>query len=636
MSGVVAIVGAGPRGSSLVERLVANAVGGAVDLTVHLIDPAPPGGGRVWRHDQPPHLLMNTLADDATHFTDETVRCDGPIVEGPTLYGWARAVAAGTIAEDDPFIIEEAGRIEPHGHPSRRLLGAYLRWCHAQDLSRVPDGMRVVHHAARAVAARKQSARWSIALSDGDTVDADALVLANGHVDLDPTIDAPRAAHARRVGGWYGRPGNPLDADLSALGPGEDVIVRGLGMNFFDYVSLLTVGRGGRFEDRDGGLLSYVASGDEPVLHVGSSRGTPYRAKGLFGSMTPVFAPRYLTREVVDRLATRPGVDFRAELWPLIAKDTARVFHMVLARAEPERFATDPQQVLDALDELPWASAELDAALVSATGGLFDLSAWDRPLQGRSFVSADAFRQWWLDDLRDDHDEARRGLDSARKCASVALGQGRGALRRLVAYGGFRGHSYDRDVDRWYRGFAGSLASGPPARRIAELHALTEAGVVEPVGPSLRVTETEDGFAASSPAVASAPRHARALLEAHLPPNRLQQTGDPLLRTLRDAGHLRPYRMPDPIEQTPFVTGAIDVGRSPYRAVSVDGTEDDSLYVFGVPLEHLHYGTQLGPLARSDSAFLRDADAIARAVLNRVAGRGAVHPPRPHLASRPA
>ena len=76
-------------------------------------------------------------------------------------------------------------------------------------------------------------------------------------------------------------------------------------MNFFDYASLLTVGRGGRFEDRDGGLLSYVASGDEPVLHVGSSRGTPYRAKGLFGSMTPVFAPRYLTREVVDRLATR-------------------------------------------------------------------------------------------------------------------------------------------------------------------------------------------------------------------------------------------------------------------------------------------------------------------------------------------
>ena len=41
----VAIIGAGPRGTSLLERLIANAAECAPDRTiaVHVIDPYPPG-----------------------------------------------------------------------------------------------------------------------------------------------------------------------------------------------------------------------------------------------------------------------------------------------------------------------------------------------------------------------------------------------------------------------------------------------------------------------------------------------------------------------------------------------------------------------------------------------------------------
>lgn len=615
----LAVLGAGPRGISVVERLIANhgALGGG-PVEVHLVDPAPAGGGRIWRDDQPAHLLMNTLCADATHWTDDSVACEGPVVAGPTLYDWCGMLLEGEVVWDDPVVVAEASVARPHSHPSRRLLGAYLRWCHLSDLARLPEAMSVVTHVATATSCSPDAAgRLVVGLSTCEAIVADAAVVATGHADTAPTgAEAVRIDRAAGAGAWYGRPANPTDQDLSGLEPGRDVIVRGLGMNFFDYVSLLTIGRGGRFVDVDGRLV-YRASGDEPVLHVGSGRGTPYRAKGMFGQMTPHFAPHHLTGGVIEALAERGSVDFMADLWPLIAADTARVYYRVLHERHPERLAgpiDELERVIDSCRLDDPDVRELIDSFVPGEADRMDLRRWDRPLQGLVFDDPERFRTWWLDDLRDDLAEAGLGLASPRKCASVALGQGRGSLRRLVRYGGIRGASYDRDVDRWYRGFAGSLASGPPALRIAELIALTEAGLVVPVGPGMQVIDTAQGFEASSPQVTGSRVEATALLEAHLPPADLDRTADPLLAHLRDGGRARAWTIPDHVEG-PFRTGAVEVGPPPYRVVDAEGREQQGLYGFGVPLEGLHFGTQLGPLARTNSQFLRDADAIARAML---------------------
>src|SRR5262249_19322328 len=84
------VVGAGPGRTSLLERLVANApeLAGATSIDVHVIDPHPPGAGRVWRHAQSPLLWMNSMVEDVTMFTDASVVCDGPIVPGPDLAEW--------------------------------------------------------------------------------------------------------------------------------------------------------------------------------------------------------------------------------------------------------------------------------------------------------------------------------------------------------------------------------------------------------------------------------------------------------------------------------------------------------------------------------------------------------------------
>ncbi|WP_258933841.1 hypothetical protein [Nesterenkonia pannonica] len=53
--------------------------------------------------------------------------------------------------------------------------------------------------------------------------------------------------------------------DLDALPAAAPILVRGMGLNFFDLMIAVTVGRGGRFRTRPGAApgqqLEYIASG---------------------------------------------------------------------------------------------------------------------------------------------------------------------------------------------------------------------------------------------------------------------------------------------------------------------------------------------------------------------------------------
>lgn len=89
----IAIVGAGPRGASFIERIGAqlrdrDPEATALALEIHVIDEAPSGAGRIWRQNQDRELCMNTLAHAVTLFTEHASTVEGPIHEGPTLYEW--------------------------------------------------------------------------------------------------------------------------------------------------------------------------------------------------------------------------------------------------------------------------------------------------------------------------------------------------------------------------------------------------------------------------------------------------------------------------------------------------------------------------------------------------------------------
>ncbi|MCX3288526.1 FAD/NAD(P)-binding protein [Streptomyces sp. NEAU-H22] len=620
------MVGAGPRGTSLLERLCASApelLPPGARLTVHVIDPDPPGPGRVWRTAQSPELLMNTVACQVTLFTDDSVDCSGPIRPGPSLHEWAR------------------GRLGPDEYPARADYGRYLEWVFAEVVRQAPPEVRVETHRARAV--RLDDApggRQTLTLDDGHTLTGlSAVVLAQGHLPRTAGPDLLRpAAHAARHGLRHVPPANPADVDLSSVPPGEPVLLRGLGLNFFDHTALLTTGRGGRFVRDDEGLR-YLPSGREPRLFAGSRRGVPYQArgdnaKGPYGRHVPLA----LTPEVIagfrKRADSGEAPDFLTEIWPLVAKEVETVYYGALIRRTashvepgPER---KPKRERERRQEPGWEREFTERFLAVPHGdpleaplleefGVPDSERWcwervSRPYAGRDFAHSGEWRDWLLSYLREDAVQAALGnVHGPLKAALDVLRDLRNELRLIVDHGGLSGASRRDHLDRWYTPLNAFLSIGPPRRRIEELVALVEAGMVRVLGPRLRVTEENGGWAAHSPDVPGAPVCVKTLIEARLPEPDLRHTADDLLAGLLRRGQCRPHAVDG------YETGGLDVTARPYRMVDRQGVAHTRRFALGVPTEGVHWVTAAGARPGVDSVTLSDADAVARAVL-RAAG----------------
>ena len=143
--------------------------------------------------------------------------------------------------------------------------------------------------------------------------------------------------------------------DWGRLPPGRTVLVRGMGLNFFDLMVQVTEGRGGRFVPAtDGEPLTYLPSGKEPRLVAGSRRGTPYRAKARIKSYIPAGVElRHFTTHAA-RLFAEAGVQpgFDHDLWPMLHRDVYWTYYSTLARVEPECLKVAPQELLAGLDHL--------------------------------------------------------------------------------------------------------------------------------------------------------------------------------------------------------------------------------------------------------------------------------------------
>ncbi|GHE12656.1 FAD/NAD(P)-binding protein [Streptomyces alanosinicus] len=625
------IIGAGPRGLSVLERLCANerAAPRHTAVTVHVVDPHPPGAGRVWRTGQSRQLLMNTVASQVTVYTDDSVDVAGPIQPGPSLYEWAVAFGRGPKSADagEERVRGEAARLGPDSYPTRALYGRYLQEVFARVVAGAPRHVTVRVHGCRAVAlddAALPGGAQRVQLEDGTVLDGlDAVVSAQGHVPLRPSRrESETARKAARHGLRYVRPANPADVDLSGVGAGQAVVLRGLGLNFFDHMALLTCGRGGRFARTAAGTLVYHPSGEEPRLYAGSRRGVPYAArgenqKGAYGR----HVPRVLTEQVAERLrkeAGGAGLDFRRQLWPLIAKEVESVYYGALlaerGRAGERAAAVDAYLAAQG----PRQEAEVLDRYGVAEGDRWDWERVARPYAGCSLADRDAFRSWLLAYLAADLRAARQGnVDGPVKAALDVLRDLRNEIRLAVDHRGLDGASHRDDLDGWYTPLNAFLSIGPPASRIEEMRALIEAGVLEVLGPGLRVElDTQGGepaFVAWSDAVPGPAVRARTLIEARLPEPDLRRTADPLLHRLLATGQARLHQVPSP--SGAYETGGLAVTPRPYRVLDARGAAHPRRFAYGVPTEAVHWVTAAGIRPGVDSVTLGDSDAIARAAL---------------------
>lgn len=621
------IIGLGPRGLSVAERLVANAATSDRPFVIHLVDPYVGIGGRVWRVDQSELLLMNTVASQVTMFTDDSVRCDGPIVTGPSLYEWARLVPLEPGDEYPEHVRAEADRLGPDSYPTRAFYGHYLRWVLDRVERTAPAGVSVRRHARAAVALDDaEDGTQTVTFADGSRLTGlDSVVLTLGHVDMPiGPADLDLRAFADRHGLTYLRTGNPAEADLDRIAPGQPVALRGMGLNFFDHMTLLTVGRGGRFVRADG-RLTYRPSGREPQLIAGSRRGVPYHSrgenqKGAFARHLPFFLTPEVIRDLRERREAGQPVAFVADVWPLVDREVRAVYYHALLTAQVDRSTADA--FLDEYRDWP-SSAEADDKILRRYGVAED-DRWDwnhiaRPYGSRHFTDLADYREWLLGHLRRDVEQAHLGnVAGPLKAALDVMRDLRNEIRLVVDHSGITGGSYQDELQGWYTPLNAFVSIGPPPVRIEEMIALIEAGVLSVMGPGLEVTPAADGsgIVLRSAFVPDSEVTVTALVEARLPEVDVRTTDDPLLRSLLTRGQGRAYEIPDATTGG-YRTGALAVTRRPCRLVDRTGRVHPHRYALSVPTEIVHWATAAGIRPGVDSVILGDADAIARACLIR-------------------
>lgn len=640
---VVCLIGVGPRGTCVIERLGAIARDAVGDRawTLHLVDDAPFGAGRIWRTDQTQELCMNTLSGAVTLFTDEATTVMGPVSPGPTLQEWCLLVrdaldgtdaAAGVPAEhraafaatplpsaflSRPHLLDEARVVRPESHPSRALYGAYITWCFDHALAALPDAVTVVPHRTRAVGVSADGDRERVLLADGTAIVADDVILSPGWLaSAEPEPEGRLTAAVRgREGLVWVRPGSPVEQELDAVPPGAPTIVRGLGMGFFDAMALLTIGRGGRFRTV-GDRLVYEPSGSEPVMHVTSRRGIPFHAKSVWGGLPPAARQTYFSR--FDPSVIGRPIDFEHDLWPRIVQDSLAGWYRAVAELVPEALDGSLDDILRLIDD---STIALDAeAFDSAIAPMvpdprhrFDLVRLMSP-DTATWSSPDAFQAWVVQYIDTDLAEARLGMASPLK---RALWEVNAARAYASKYMGFTGATAETHASALYRSFASfgqMIGSGPPAFRNAQLLALADAGLVRFVGPAGQVGVDSEGFTVESALVAESLVRGRALVDAFMNAHDARASIDPLLRSLAERGAVRPHRRHtrtgDPVPASGY---AVEPGTS--RAIGLDDRVTPRIQIIGIPVDDTRGDTVISPMPRVNATFLREADGAAHAAL---------------------
>ena len=604
----IGIIGIGPRGVTLLERIVANErqrPSGPIEIV--LFDPHAPGAGC---HDpaQAEFHLVNTVAGQLTLFADASVADAGPVMEGPSFHQWLNqqsAIGAGNLLRGE--------RASPDGYYGRGLFGRYLQWAFRYVCALAPSNVEIIVKAAEVLRAhREDDDAWVLETSEAK-IRVDYLFLTTGHTRPARRAAAEPAPGARAtlvVDDPY-----PVAQNLAAIRPGMTVAVEGMGLTSFDVIAELTVGRGGRFVTDDAGKRCYVRSGREPHVLVFSRSGVPLSARAVNQKgISNQYRARFLLLQHVRDLRTTRRLDFVADVLPLLVADMEYAYCDAYLH---EHGGT--AVAADFCARFASAGATQRRALVERAIPEADRFSWERlvaPVPRHALADRQTFGHWLRWHLKGDVREARMGnLGSPLKAACDVLRDLRDNLRAAIEFGALTPESH-RWVLSAFMPVMNRLAVGPPMSRVSEMLALMEAGVLEAdFGPGAECRAPADGgLMRLSTRWAGPPVEVEALVRARISMHSPQDDASPLLRGLLEDGHVRLFRNGD------FHPGGIDIDRQ-LNWVARNGDVLRNAWALGIPTEGARWCTFVVPRPGVNSTAIVDAGRAVTAMLGAVRSR---------------
>ena len=575
------IIGVGPRGLGILERLHAHCLSGSLpeQLSIHLVDPLGEGQG-AHLADQPDYLLVNTVAGQITVFADRTVEGAGPVVFGPSLAQWAN--------------------VDSNAYLPCATLGRYLRFAYRYFVDLLSEYIPIYEHKINAKrVTRADKGCYCVGLENGEKIHADFLFLCTGHGSNRLREDEEEIQH------WVSSVASknhflqylphcyPLSA-LDQVPSDARVGIHGIGLSASDVVAALTTGRGGTFFRTRDGELRYAVSGREPSLYIFSRQSIPFSAravnqKGIGEQHEAIF----LTREAIDLARDRRGryqLDFRQDVLPLLIREMC----LVMRRSQ----------------SLDTSSLLVDGPTVEEKEVVYGLL---RPTGGQQFPDIASYQTHFTGLMRADLRRASRGnVSDPIKAATEVIRDVRGNLRYAIEQGGLTADSH-REFFEEFMPAINRLAVGLPKERVEEWLALFDVGILQLAGGPGATTERSDNDGCFLVKTQFATKiHVAAVdvfVDACIEPISLMYDNSHLLPALQDDGLVRPFFNGE------FSTVGIDVDLSNHPR-NAEGISAVNMWALGNISEGANFYTNILPRPTVCSRFIHDT---GRAVLEMLA-----------------
>lgn len=590
----IGIIGVGPRGLNVLERIVAyERQSRSGELEIFLFDPNDPGAG-CHDPDQADFHLVNTVAGQLTLFSDPSVVNAGPVMNGPSFAQWLREQSGMRTGE-----VNDHELISPDAYYSRGVFGRYLMWAFRYVCGMAPPHVRIVCKKTTVTRAHRTDDNAWILETPQAKVLVNYLFLTTGH-----TKPAASAIPAHKSAGQTQVIDDPypMRAQLAPIAPGAMVAVEGMGLTTFDVLADLTIGRGGRFTVcPTTGNTRYLPSGLEPRIVLYSRSGLPLSArainqKGVSGQ----YKARFLQAQTVRELRAVRKLDFATDVMPLLVADMEYAYYEAYLRQE------NAVTAVQFCSQFAGADAAHRQALIERHVPAQDRFSWDAlaaPIPPGALTDQAAFSKWLVEHLHHDVKEARRGnLNSPLKAACDVLRDLRDNLRAAIDFGGLTEESH-RWVLSEFMPIMNRLAVGPPLSRIGEMLALMEAGVLRAdFGPGASIASHAPGEKMRVRAVCWAAQSepidvcVKARVSMHSP----QDDASPLLRGLLSDGLARLFH------NGSFHPGGIEIDRN-YNWIDAKGKVVENAWALGMPTEGVKFCTFVIPRPGVNSTALVDA-----------------------------
>ncbi|OED42999.1 hypothetical protein ACH42_11310 [Endozoicomonas sp. (ex Bugula neritina AB1)] len=592
----VAIIGVGPRGLSILERIIAYSLENRKrSIHIYLYDPNTPGSGC---HDinQPEHLLVNTVAEQITQFSDPSIENSGSIIDGPSFYEW--------LSNQTKFE-KSLGTVNPNAYYSRSLFGKYLNWVFNYLIELAPNNITIDFHQEKIINIDKcdSSGNWTLHTKN-NSQNVNFFFLTTGHTHPEENKNERRTL----INNPY-----PI-SKLEHISSKSLVAIEGMGLTFFDIVSHFTIGRGGVYKKSDKTKrLEYIKSGYEPKIIAYSRSGLPLSAramnqKGVSGQ----YQAHFLTSEKVSKIKNQQNVSFMSDVLPSLLLDMQYAYYYAYIRErkgyiEAKRFCT----------KFKFLPQDKRTYLIESNIPEEDRFSWSRlsqPIPVSALEAPEKFKFWFENYLSIDLSEAENGnLSSPIKASCDVLRDLRDNIRSLIDFG-----RLSESSQRWlYTDFIpvmNRIAVGPPKERIEEMIALLNAGVLEcNLGPGAtgHYDENNNIYEIRSSVWPEYSFSADILIKARIPMHSPKDDSSPLMKSLLKKGYARLFY------NGRFHPGGLEVDEE-LNLIDANGQSLSNAWALGMPSEGVKFYTFIVPRPGVNSTAILDAGNTVKQMLTAI------------------